>query len=56
MNNVFDSIQVSAKALKIDAYATDVAVFAEEKSSVKINLKQSRNYLNTLRIEEMRRL
>ncbi|MCR5047854.1 MAG: hypothetical protein K6A37_02695 [Saccharofermentans sp.] len=31
MNNVFDSIQVSAKALKIDAYATDVAVFAEEK-------------------------
>ena len=39
MNNVFDSIQVSAKALKIDAYATDVAVFAEEKEFSKDQLE-----------------
>lgn len=31
MSNVFEDIQSAAKALKIDAYATDIAVFAGEK-------------------------
>lgn len=39
MNNVFDAIQLSAKALKIDAYATDVAEFAEEKEFNKEQLE-----------------
>ena len=39
MNNVFDAIQLSAKALKIDAYATDVAVFAEKKEFNKEQLE-----------------
>ena len=31
MNNAFDEIQQSAKALKIDIYATDVANFIKDK-------------------------
>ncbi len=44
MNNVFDAIQLSAKALKIDAYATDVAVFAEEKEFNKEQLEAIHGY------------
>ena len=31
MSNVFEDIQNSAKALRIDVFATDVATFVEEK-------------------------
>lgn len=49
MNNVFDAIQVSAKALKIDAYATDVAVFAEEKEFNKEQLEAIAELLGHLK-------
>ena len=49
MNNVFDAIQISAKALKIDAYATDVAVFAEEKEFSKDQLEAIAELLGHLK-------
>ena len=52
MNNVFDAIQVSAKALKIDAYATDVAVFAEEKEFNKEQLEAIAELLGHLKDDD----
>ena len=49
MSNVFDDIQGSAKVLKIDAYASDVALFVGEREFSKEQLEAIAEFLRHLK-------